>query len=423
VNAGEAPAERSRSERVDVAVVGAGPAGLAAATALAPLAGRVVVLERESEPGGVPRHCAHTGFGLRDLHRVLSGPGYARRLVRRAEAAGAQLRMSSTVTGWEGPLDLAVTGPRGRSVISARAIVLATGARERPRAARWIAGDRPEGVFTTGSLQRVVHLHHHGVGRRAVVVGAEPVSWSAVLTLRKAGCVTALMVSGHDRPESPWPVTQAGRIGLRVPVARQSRVVRILGHRRVEAVELEHLPSGRRRIVPCDVVVLTGDWIAEHELARLGGLAVDVAGSGVVVDSELRTDRPGVFAAGNLVHPVDTADGCALDGRHVARAVLDRLAGAQDPADGVGLVVGPPLRWVSPSRLRPGDELPARNRLLLWGSQHVSRPLVVVEQDGRRLAEWGTPWPLSPGRVFRVPADLVADVDRRGGPVRISLGR
>ncbi len=220
-------------------------------------------------PGGIPRHSDHLGYGVRNLRTMLTGPAYARHLAGLAEAAGADLRLSAMVTGWAGDRSLLVTSPRGRRQIDARVVILATGARERPRSARLVPGDRPDGVFTTGQLQNYVHLQHQAVGASAVVVGAELVSWSSVLTLRAAGRRAALMTTEHSRPEAYAAVTAAGRLGLRVPVARRTRVTRVIGRDRVRAVELEHLDTGRRRTFACDVVVFTGSRIPDHEPARL----------------------------------------------------------------------------------------------------------------------------------------------------------
>src|SRR6185503_4135141 len=128
----------------------------------------VVVIEREREPGGIPRHARHQGFGLRDLRRPLSGPAYARRYAELAASAGAELRTDTMVTGWssDGPLEL--TGPRGRETIEPDALILATGCRERPRSARLVPGSRPEGVMTTGTLQQLVYLKRRRVGERAL---------------------------------------------------------------------------------------------------------------------------------------------------------------------------------------------------------------------------------------------------------------
>ena len=232
---------------VDALVVGAGPAGLAAAVALrSGGAGHVLVLDREDEAGGIPRLCAHTGFGLRDLRRVLSGPAYARRWVQRAVTAGVDIRTSSMVTGWTAPGRAEVTGPQGLLEIHARAVVLATGARERPRAARLIPGTRPAGVFTTGQLQQWVHREHLPVGTRALVVGAEHVSYSAVLTLREAGVHPVALVTDLPATQTYRPFDAVTRAGLRVPVWTQTSVAGIYGKERVDRVLLRG-PGGHER--------------------------------------------------------------------------------------------------------------------------------------------------------------------------------
>ena len=186
-----------------VVIVGGGPAGLAAAVELRRRGvPEVLVLEREAAAGGIPRHAQHQGFGLRDLHRPLSGPGYARRYAELAAAAGAELRTETMVTGWApgGPLEL--TGPRGREQLEPAAVVLATGCRERPRSARLVPGSRPEGVMTTGTLQQLVYLKGLTPGTRALVVGAEHVSFSALLTLAHGGARAVGMVTELPRHQS-----------------------------------------------------------------------------------------------------------------------------------------------------------------------------------------------------------------------------
>ena len=218
--------------------------------------------------------------------------------------------------------NLHITSPRGIRTVTADAVVLATGARERPRPARLVPGDRPDGVYTTGQLQNLVHLHHARVGTRALIVGAELVSWSAVLTLRESGCTTVGMVSGYPHAEAYAAFRFPGRFLMDGPVLTRSRLVGINGKDRVHSAVVENLDSGSaRKAIDCDTVVFTGDWIPDHELARTGGLAMDPATRGPLVDAGLRTSSPGVFAVGNLLHPVDTADGAALDGRHVVTAV------------------------------------------------------------------------------------------------------
>ena len=283
-------------------------------------------------------------------------------------------------------------------------------------------GDRPAGVLTTGQLQTAIHAGQGVGGTRAVVVGSQLVSWSAVLTLREAGCATVLMTSEFPAAEVPALVRWGASRLLGGPLARRTRITRIIGRVRVEAVEVEDLRTGTRRLVACDTVVFTGDWIPDSEVARLGGLDIDRSTRGPLIDTAMRTSRPGVFAAGNMVHPADTAAIAALEGRMVARDVARWLAETPPaPADGVRLVAGAPFAWVSPGMVREGDEGPPLGRLLLWATASRRFAMVVAEQDGARIGRRLLLRGIAPGRVIRVPWSLCSKVDPRGGDVTFSV--
>jgi thioredoxin reductase len=338
----------------DILIVGAGPAGLAAAITLKRLGHTsVTVVDREPEAGGVPRLSDHPGFGILDLHRVFSGPAYARHYVRAAERAGLDLRTSTTITRWAGPTRLAYTSPAGLGEIEAQVVLLATGCRERPRSARLVPGFRPAGVFTTGSLQRFVFEQHLPVGRRAVVVGAEIVSLSAIMTLAHARVEVARMVTDQDQHQVYLPYLPMKWLLMdllrRIPLSRRTTLTRLLGHKRVEAVELTHLDTGATEIVDCDSVIFTGDWIPEHDLARAGNLALDPGTLGPQADAAYRTSAPGVFAAGNLLHGAETAEVSALEGRHAAQHIAAFLRGTAWPARRLPIQVAAPIDWIYPN--------------------------------------------------------------------------
>jgi hypothetical protein len=205
------------------------------------------------------------------------------------------------------------------------------------------------------------------------------------------------------------------------PMFTRSRLVGIHGKDRVCSAVVENIDSGQRTTVDCDTVVFTGDWIPDHELARTGGLAMDPGTRGPVVDAGLRTSSPGVFAVGNLLHPVDTADCAALDGRHAATAVNRWLEHHDEPPKAVGLRTDRPFRWVAPQLVSPEGGIASRGDLLFWVDEYRSLPKLRAVQDGRIIGSKRTPWPAAPGRVYRAPWSLVSNADPEGGDVTVSF--
>jgi thioredoxin reductase len=432
-----------------VVVVGAGPAGLSAARELRRLGvGSVLVADREAAPGGVPRHSAHTGYGLRDLRRVMTGPSYARALAGAAEAAGADVRPGTTVTGLAsgpgGSQLVTMTSAGGIETVPAAAVLLATGCRERPRAARLVPGDRPAGVMTTGELQQRVYLGGERRPGRALVAGAEHVSFSAAVTLAHAGADVVALVTGHERQQSYAAFRLGAAVRWRIPVWTGCTVSRITGSRitgrgRLAGVEVTDLRTGATRFVPCETVVFTGDWIPDHELARRAGVRLDPGTRGPAVDTALATSVPGVFAAGNLVHAAETADIAALSGRHAARQIamfLNRgvlnggipdgapTAGAptagRPPVPGrnrVPVLVEAPLRWISPNVIGSAAT-PPLGRFVLRSREFRRGARLEAWQGGRLLAR-SRPIRLIPERPAHLDADWLDQVDPADGPVRV----
>jgi NADPH-dependent 2,4-dienoyl-CoA reductase/sulfur reductase-like enzyme len=409
--------------RCDVLIVGGGPAGLAAALELRRLGVRDVrVVDREPEAGGMPRMCYHTGFGIRDLHRIYGGPAYARRYAQLAEAAGIQVDTSTTATGWAGPLALNMTSPVGLAQVEAREILLATGCLERPRAARLVPGSRPQGVFTTGSLQQFVHGHGQAVGRRAVVVGAELVSLSALLTLAEIGSTIAMMITDLPRHQIYFPYLPfkwyAADLLTRTPIVANTRISRIIGSKRVEAVEVIHLDSGRAEIVVCDTVVFTGDWIPEHELARYGGVLLDPATRGPLVDTSLRTSTRGVFAAGNLLRGAETADIVALEGRRAARHVRDFLERDRWFESWLTIEGMSPITWISPGAVSY-DDRPSSGFLFRVGEFCVNVRLQVLQ--GQRVLYQRRFSRLQPNQSTWLESGWLASVRPTGERLRVTI--
>jgi len=320
---------QSRTQ-VDVLIVGAGPAGLSAAIELKKLGVKnILVVDRESEAGGMPRLCHHTGFGREDLWRMWDGPKYANFYREHAMNVEVEIWTSTTITGWsetetEKSHSLSYTSPRGIGKITSTAVLLATGVRERPRSARLIPGTRPQGIYTTGSLQRFVYQEKLPVGRRAVIIGAELVSLSALLTLMHVKTKCVMMVTEEAAHQIQFPyITMKWLLAdfiTRTPIITNTRISNIYGRKQVEGIELTH-EDGKIETVACDMVIFTGNWIPENELVRLGGLEMNPNTQGPLIDKNFHSSKQGIFVAGNLLRGIDTADHCAVEGKRAAKNI------------------------------------------------------------------------------------------------------
>ncbi len=331
----------------DVIIIGGGPAGIGAALEMKKWGlTNTLILERENEPGGATRHCGHPPFGIREFKTILSGPVYAKRLAEAAEKKGINIALNHTVTELAPGGNLTITTPDGIRQMSAKRVLLATGIRETPRSARLISGDRALGICNTGTLQSMFYLKKLIPFRHPVVVGSEIVSFSALSTCKKAGIRPVAMLEANDRTTVRSPIDYATRY-FGVPLLLNTRINKIIGQRRVEAVEIIN-QHGAVRQLDCDGVLFTGQFTPESTLARMGHLELNTATGSPAVDSTGRCSDPAYYAAGNLVQhavdspeaahvplyytgdnlpqPVNVAGQCWAAGRRIARAITRDLA-------------------------------------------------------------------------------------------------
>jgi NADPH-dependent 2,4-dienoyl-CoA reductase/sulfur reductase-like enzyme len=252
---------------------------------------------------------------------VYSGPDYAKRLAD--EAAGADLRLRTTVLSIEPGGLVRATGVGGPEDFQAKAVVLALGARETPRSARLISGTRPFGEMNTGALQQFVYLHGACPSKRPVMVGSELVSFSTLLTLRHAGIRPLAIIEENMRITARQPGKWIARLGFGVPVLTGTRLVRILGQDKVTAVEIDRGFGPER--MDCDGVILTGRFRPESALVAPSHIEIDPGTKGPAIDGYFRCSDHRYFAAGNLLRGIETAGQCWREGKVVAQMVVAGL--------------------------------------------------------------------------------------------------
>ena len=389
----------------DVIVVGGGPAGVAAALELkARGVAHVTILEREPALGGAPRHCAHSPFGMREFGRVYFGPAYARRLQRQAKDADVDIRTGHSVVelGQDGTLQ--VTSARGVETLKARRIVLATGAREKPRSARLLPGDRPVGVITTGTLQSYVAFHGIMPFRRPLIVGSELVSFSALLTCLTHGARPVAMIEPEPEPLARSFFRWFPRL-VGVPFHCRATLVDIRGSGRVEEADIR-LADGRILTVTCDGVLLTGRFTPEAALLNASPVDVAAGSDGPMIDQDGRMANAIFFAGGNVLRAVETGGWSFREGRRVGAAIADDLARDPCNAKAVPVTFADPLKLAVPTMVRPeGLDRPAFRDFQLRFTRRVQGRLS-LHLDGTEV--WSKSGLWLPERRVLVPIPAAA---------------
>ena len=353
----------------DVVVIGGGPAGMAAALAAHKAGARVAIVEREQHLGGILRQCIHPGFGLSHFKQELTGPEYAQRVIDQVRATDIALFLDSMVIGIDsseaegasasGAVEAAgdaavhtitLMSRDGMLQLTGRAVVLAMGCRERTRSEIKIPGSRPAGVFTAGLAQRYINIENLKPGSRAVILGSGDIG----LIMARRCSLEGISVEGVYEL---MPYANGLRRNVKnclddfgIPLHLSTTVTRVIGHDRVEAVEVsqvdEHLTPipGTERVVPCDTLLLSVGLIPENELSVGASVELDPRTRGAVVDQSLQTGVPGIFACGNVLHVHDLADNVTTESERAgAAAAAYALGGSADLKTGPGcqLTVSP----------------------------------------------------------------------------------
>lgn len=332
------------TQAFDVVVIGGGPAGMAVALAAHKAGARVAIVEREQHLGGILRQCIHPGFGLSHFKQELTGPEYAQRFIDQVRATDIALFLDSMVLEIDSGAStenaalhtVTLMSPTGMLQLTGRAVVLAMGCRERTRSEIKIPGSRPAGVFTAGLAQRYINIENLKPGTRAVILGSGDIG----LIMARRCTLEGISVEGVYEL---MPYANGLRRNVKnclddfgIPLHLSTTVTRVIGHDRVEAVEVsqvdEHLAPipGTERIVPCDTLLLSVGLIPENELSVAAGVELDPRTRGAVVDQSLQTGVPGIFACGNVLHVHDLADNVTTESERAGAAAAAYALGVGD---------------------------------------------------------------------------------------------
>jgi len=348
----------------DVAVVGAGPAGLAAAVS-AKKAGakKVLIIERDIRAGGILQQCIHAGFGLKYFGQELTGPEYAERFQHKAEEAGVELLLDTTAMEIREKENVLVCScKQGLLHVKFGALVLAMGCRERTRANLMIPGSRPAGIYTAGTAQKLINIYGHKIGKEIVILGSGDIGMIMARRLSIEGshvkAVIELMpfLAGLKRNK----VQCLDDFGI--PLMLSHTIVDITGVDRLESVTIAPVDEKKQpimdqcQVIPCDTLLLSVGLVPENELSRTGGVALSDITKGAIVNQFKQTAAPSVFACGNVLHVNDLVDHVSEESEAAGRYAAMYAANKLPVAEAIDTKAGSGVRYVCPQKIVPTDE-------------------------------------------------------------------
>lgn len=316
--------------KVDLLVIGGGAAALSSVyEAQNNGIKNIVIIEKSESLGGILNQCIHNGFGSLVFKEDLTGPEYAKKLIDRINFSYVKIYFNTTALKIDFKKRLVyVVGPELYvKKIFFKALFIATGCYEKSIGSFNIPGTRPAGIMTAGTAQKFINYYGYLPGKNVVIFGTNIAGLTVARRLILEGANVLCVIEPKTYCKGPLKDEYMCLKDYNIPIFYSHTITNIFGKERIEKIEVSKLNSkngivkGSNFSLELDTLLVAISLSPENDLINgTSFVKIDAKTKGPIVDQNMETTFPGVYACGNNVYVHDMVDIIASDAKNIGKS-------------------------------------------------------------------------------------------------------